>query len=157
MHLENKKMELRLINIKTIKKSFSGDDYGSLSFFESLSDIPFDFKRIYYITGVKAGMVRGFHAHKELKQFIFCPFGKIEMFLKDGDGEKSIILDKPNVGILIDHPVWREMKWLVDNSVLCVIASDYYKEEDYIRDYAEFKMFIQESSNGGKQLWKVSF
>ena len=135
----------RKIEIKTINKSYTGDESGSLSFFESNRDIPFPIKRIYYICGVNAGSLRGFHAHKKLKQFLFCPYGKIELSLEDLNGKTSVILDSPNIGIIIDHPVWREMKWLVDNSVLCVAASDYYLESDYIREYKDFCEYIKEN------------
>ncbi len=34
------------------------------------------------------------------------------------------------------------MLWLQKDSVLCVAASDFYEVDDYIRDYQEFKSFI---------------
>lgn len=140
-----------ILYIKNIDKSFTGDESGELSFFESGLDVPFKFRRIYYISGVKKGVTRGFHAHKRLKQFLFCPYGKIELFLEDESGKELVVLDKPNIGVLIDHPVWREMKWLVDNSVLCVVASDYYSEEDYIRDYDSFIAFILKNKERRKK------
>lgn len=140
-----------IICIKSIDKSFTGDESGSLSFFESGFDVPFEFRRIYYISGVKKGITRGFHAHKHLKQFLFCPYGKIELTLEDENGKELVVLDKPNIGVLIDHPVWREMKWLVDNSVLCVVASDYYSEDDYIRDHDSFISFISKNFERGEK------
>ena len=131
------------IDIKTIEKSFTGEQTGALSFFESLNDIPFEIKRIYYITNVKKGSVRGYHAHKALKQFIFCPYGKIELCLENKYGNESIILSNNSKGVYIDCVTWRTMKWLVDNSVLIVAASDYYDEKDYIRDYKTFKKIIR--------------
>jgi len=122
-----------------------------LSFFETSIDVPFAFKRIYYISGVKKGTIRGFHAHKHLKQFLFCPYGKIELSLEDENGREKVILDKPNIGLLIDHPVWREMKWLVSNSVLCVVASDHYSEDDYIRDYDSFRTLISYNVKRGEK------
>lgn len=125
-----------LINIKTNGKSGSG----MLSFFESKKDIPFDVKRIYYISNVKDGVKRGFHAHKKLGQLLFCPYGEILMILDDGRTKEEILLDSPSKGIVIyDKIIWREMIWIKTNSVLCVAASDYYDESDYIRDYNEFK------------------
>lgn len=127
---------------KIIKvKTFSTVNAGELSFFEANHDFPFEVKRIYYITKVPEGVRRGFHAHKELKQFIFCPYGKIQLVLDDGEKREEILLSDPSVGIMIDRPIWREMLWLEKNSVLCVAASNYYEVSDYIRDYNEFMRY----------------
>ena len=134
------------VKIKTLHKTFFGDETGSLSFFESDKDIPFEFKRVYYISGVKKGGTRGYHAHKTLKQLLFCPYGEIELLLEDETGKESVVLNKPNVGIIIDHPVWRIIKWKINNSVLIVVASDYYSEDDYIRDYDEFNKYLAKKS-----------
>ena len=125
----------KVIKIKTI----STVNTGELSIFESKHDIPFDIKRIYYISKVPEGMRRGFHAHKELKQFLFCPYGRILLTLENETGKEEIELSDPSIGVVIDRPTWREMLWLQKDSVLCVAASEYYKAEDYIRDYDEFK------------------
>ena len=117
---------------------------GMLSFFESGVDIPFEIKRIYYITGVPEGERRGFHAHKELKQLLFCPYGRIQLSLENRWGKQEIELSDPNVGVLIEDVTWREMVWLQKDSVLCVAASDYYSEDDYIRDHGIFEKYIGE-------------
>lgn len=117
-------------------------DAGKLSFFEAEKDFPFPIKRIYYISKVPEGVRRGFHAHKELKQLLFCPYGKIQIILDDGESREEITLSDPSVGIMIDRPMWREMLWLEKDSVLCVAASEYYQVEDYMRDYKEFKEYL---------------
>lgn len=127
----------RIIKIKTIPTVNAGE----LSFFEANHDIPFDVKRIYYISKVPEGVRRGFHAHKELKQLLFCPYGKIQLVIDDGKKREEITLSDPSVGIMIERPIWREMLWLEKDSVLCVAASDYYSTDDYIRDYNEFLKF----------------
>lgn len=128
----------KIINIKTIPTLNAGE----LSFFESVRDIPFEIKRIYYISKVPEGVRRGFHAHKELKQLLFCPYGRIQLILENKQGREEIELSDPSVGVVIDSCTWREMLWLQRDSVLCVAASDYYSVEDYIRDYSEFKEWI---------------
>ena len=128
----------RIIRIKTIPTVNSGE----LSFFESDNDVPFDIKRLYYISKVPEGVRRGFHAHKQLKQLLFCPYGRIQIILENSSSREEIELSDPSVGILIDKPVWREMLWLQNDSVLCVAASQYYDETDYIRNYEEFKDYV---------------
>ena len=134
----------KIISIKTIATVNAGE----LSFFEATHDIPFSINRIYYISKVAEGVRRGFHAHKELKQLLFCPYGAIQLLLDDGAQREEITLNDPSVGVIIDHPVWREMLWLEKDSVLCVAASDYYNPHDYIRNYNEFLSY---RINGGKK------
>lgn len=128
----------KIVSIKTIPTV----DAGQLSFFESNNDIPFEIKRIYYISKVPEGVRRGFHAHKNLKQLLFCPYGRIQLILDDGTNREEITLSDPSIGVLIEKAIWREMLWVEKNSVLCVAASDYYDTEDYIREYQEFLAHI---------------
>ncbi len=130
----------KVISIKTIPTV----DAGELSFFEATHDIPFVIKRIYYISKVPEGVRRGFHAHKELKQVLFCPYGRIQLILENKHGREEIELSDPSVGVVVDCCTWREMLWLQRDSVLCVAASDFYSVEDYIRDYGEFKKWLDE-------------
>ena len=117
---------------------------GYLSYIESLDQIPFEIKRVYYTYETPVNTIRGFHAHIYLEQVAFCPYGKIEILLDSGK-EKSIhLLDSPEKGLYIGNGFWREMKWLKKDSVLCVIASEKYDKDDYIRDYKEFKKMVDE-------------
>ena len=130
----------KIVHIKTIPTVGAGE----LSFFEATHDVPFEFKRMYYISKVPEGTRRGFHAHKKLKQLLFCPYGRIQLILENKHGREEIELSDPSIGVVIEEPTWREMLWLQKDSVLCVAASDYYEVEDYIRDYEEFKKCIGE-------------
>jgi dTDP-4-dehydrorhamnose 3,5-epimerase-like enzyme len=126
----------------TIRSSGESEN-GYLSYFESNIDFPFEIKRVYYIYGVKEGSKRGMHAHKELSQILWCPYGKIEILLDNGVEKKNYMLDSPTKALLIERGFWRVMYWHKDSSVLCVAASDYYNEEDYIRDYSEFLKYFE--------------
>jgi len=129
------------INFQTL-----GDDRGSLVALETGKQIPFDVKRVYYIYGTKEGVARGFHAHKALKQVAVCVSGCCRFILDDGKQRKETMLDSPHQGLLIEGMVWREMHDFSEDCVLMVLASEYYDEADYIRDYGEFKKYIK---NGG--------
>ncbi len=130
----------KIVHIKTIPTVGAGE----LSFFEVAHDISFDIKRIYYITKVPEGVRRGFHAHKKLKQLLFCPYGRIQLILENKNGREEIELSDPSIGVIIEEPTWREMLWLQKDSVLCVAVSEYYEVDDYIRNYDEFKGYINE-------------
>lgn len=127
-------MQCEFIDIRTTETKTKG----FLSFFEGMKDIPFDIKRVYFIYQVPAGTVRGGHAHRDLVQLLFCPYGRIDVILDDGEERCTAVLDRPSKGLIVRDMVWRDMVWREDNSVLVVAASGYYDESDYIRDYNEF-------------------
>ncbi|OAA26945.1 hypothetical protein AT15_06245, partial [Kosmotoga arenicorallina S304] len=127
------------ISIQTIKAK-----EGVLSVIESKNAKLFDFKRIYYIYGVPVGTVRGHHAHKVLKQILVCVYGAIEIMYNDGKKKGYTVLDNPSKGLYVGPGIWHTMKWLKDHSVLLVLASDYYDESDYIRNYDEFIRLVKE-------------
>lgn len=131
------------MTVKTISiKSVTTPGMGTLSFFEAKHDLDFAIKRIYYIHGVPAGTQRGGHAHKKLRQILFCPYGSITIKLDNGKETAEVLLDAPDKGLIVEHNMWRDMIWNQENSVLCVAASEYYDPDDYIRDYDAFKVYV---------------
>jgi len=114
------------------------DERGALVAVESNKSIPFDIKRVYYIFATQAGVSRGFHAHKQLKQVAVCVTGKCRMVLDNGKEKRSVWLDSATQGVLIEDLTWREMHDFSEDCVLLVLASEHYDESDYIRDYDEF-------------------
>jgi dTDP-4-dehydrorhamnose 3,5-epimerase-like enzyme len=115
-----------------------GDARGSLIVLEGGRNVPFDIARLYYIFGAKAGVSRGFHAHRQLTQLAVCVSGSCVMMLDDGREQSRIVLDRPDVAIEIAPMVWHEMHDFSPNCVLAVLASDFYDEADYIRSFEDF-------------------
>ena len=115
---------------------------------EQLRDIPFEIKRIYYIYDTLPDVRRGFHAHKKLKQVLVCTSGKCKILLDDGREKKTVMLDKPTEGLLVTGCIWREMYDFSPGAVLMVLASEYYDEADYIRDYDTFLKCAEENATG---------
>ena len=113
-------------------------DEGYLCFMEENNHIPFEIKRIYYIFDVIKNAVRGRHTHKETKQVLFCLKGSITVILDNGKEKEAVTLNKPNQGLFLDTMMWHEMVAFKEGTLLMVVASDYYKEDDYIRNYEEF-------------------
>lgn len=115
-----------------------GDERGMLVALEEFKDIPFEIKRVYYLYDTKEGVRRGFHAHKSLEQILVCIHGSCRILLDNGEEKKTVSLEKPYEGLYIANSIWREMYDFSPDAVLLVLASDFYREEDYIRDYDEF-------------------
>ena len=135
------------MEIKKYSFQQHGDDRGMLVALEEMKDIPFSIKRIYYIYDTLAGVRRGFHAHKNLKQILVCVKGSCKLHLDNGFETEEVLLDKPYEGVYLDNNIWREMYDFSQDAVLLVLASEYYDEADYIRDYQKFLEFV---NAGGK-------
>ncbi|CZE49297.1 sugar 3,4-ketoisomerase [Campylobacter geochelonis] len=131
----------KLINFKTL-----GDERGSLIAIEKGYNAPFGIKRVYYIFDTKKGVERGFHAHISLKQIAIAVKGSCTFVLDNGKQREEIQLTSPNQGLLIDGLIWREMKYFSDDCVLVVLASEYYDESDYIRNYDKFLEMVKDDS-----------
>lgn len=115
------------------------DDRGSLSFVELRQILDFPIHRVYWLYNLKKD--RGGHAHKNLKQFIFCTHGSVDFVLDDGEHTTTITLDAPNKGLYIIKPLWREITNIKNNPQVIICASENYQESDYIRSYEEFKLW----------------
>lgn len=115
------------------------DSRGSLFPIEANRDIPFAIKRVYFMRDLLPDAPRGFHAHRQLQQVAFCLSGSCSIVLDNGRDTESVEISDPGVGLLIDKLVWHEMHSFSKDCVLMLIASDFYDESDYIRDYENFK------------------
>ena len=114
------------------------DKRGSLIALENLKTVPFEKKRVYDIYDTKPEVDRGGHAHTNLEQILIMMDGACEVLLDNGKEKKSIILNRPDVGLYIGKNMWREMKNFSYGAKLLVLASDFYDEKEYIRSYDEF-------------------
>ncbi|MDR9862863.1 WxcM-like domain-containing protein [Pseudomonas baetica] len=122
-----------------------GDQRGSLVALEPGLNIPFAIKRVYYIYGTLPDVGRGYHAHRRLEQMAICVSGRCKMIIDDGVTRQEQLLDSASKALVIRNMIWREMHDFSDDCVLLVLASEYYDESDYIRDYDQF---IREVNNG---------
>lgn len=121
-----------------------GDKRGKLISLESNKNIPFKINRVYYIYDTLPEEDRGKHAHKDLEQIIIAIDGSCQFVLDDGNKREEVWLNRPDKGLYIGKNMWREMRHFSYGCKLMVLASDYYKPEEYIRDYDEF---LKEAKN----------
>ena len=106
--------------------------------------IPFTIRRVYYMYDTDPAFTRGKHAHKNLEQILLCIHGSCTITLDDGEERKSVRLEQPNIGVYISGATWREMSDFSGDAVLMVLASEFYNEDDYIRDYDTFLAYAKE-------------
>jgi dTDP-4-dehydrorhamnose 3,5-epimerase-like enzyme len=118
------------------------DERGTLIFAESTRQIPFDIKRIYFVKNTSSDSPRGFHAHKTLRQAAICVQGSFKILLDDGQNRVWLESSRPDQITLIEPLVWHELHEISRDCIFVVLASDFYNENDYIRDYGEFVSYL---------------
>lgn len=118
------------------------DPRGNLSFVESARHIPFPIRRVFYIYDVPGGETRGAHAHKDCDIVLIAIAGSLDLRLTDGHEEMTVQLNRSNKGVLVPRGVWNTMCNFTTGTVLLALASAFYEEEDYIRDYDEFIEYV---------------
>ncbi len=134
-------MSLKKCQLIDLPKIF--ESRGNLTFIEGNKNIPFDIKRVYYLYDVPGGSARGGHAHKALHQLIIAMSGSFDVHLDDGVEKKTVHLNRSYFGLYVCPMIWREIDNFSSGSVCLVLASDYYDEEDYYRNYSQFNLSIK--------------
>jgi len=109
---------------------------------ESLKDIPFDVKRVFWTYNVPEGKSRGAHAHKKLRQLLIAVNGSFTVNVDNGKEHQAFILDGPYRALLVEPGEWSSEDFFSENAVCLVLCSDHYDDDDYIRDYDEFKEYV---------------
>ena len=129
----------RIIDLPKIK-----DKRGNLSFIEGENHIPFEIKRLYWIYDVPGGEHRGGHAFREQSEFIVALSGSFDIEIDNGKDIETYRMNRSYYGLFVPKGLWRQMKNFSTNSLALVIASTAFNASDYIRDYKEFKLLVDE-------------
>ncbi len=132
-------MNYKLINMKVF-----GDERGKLISLESNKNIPFEIKRVYWIFDTLPDQDRGMHAHRLVDEIVVAVDGACLFVIDDGKTREKVWLNRPDIGLYISRNMWREMKHFSYGCKLMVLASDYYDEKEYIRNYDDF---LRENKN----------
>lgn len=115
-----------------------GDERGKLVVIEGGQSIPFDIKRIFYIYGSDATVIRGQHANRNSEFVLVNVSGQSKVRITDGTEEFIVELNKPMMGVYIPKMIWKDMYDFSSDSVLLVLASTHYDAKEYIRDYNDY-------------------
>ena len=115
------------------------DPRGNLSFFENNSQLPFEIRRTYWLYDVPGGELRGSHAFRLADEFIIALSGSFDVVLNDGVRESKYTLNRSYYGLYVPNLIWRRIENFSTNSVALIVSSILYDENDYIREFDEFK------------------
>jgi dTDP-4-dehydrorhamnose 3,5-epimerase-like enzyme len=125
-------------NLKILKTEKIKHKNGFLVFFQKSKNVKFNFKRMFFVRANR-GQIRGNHAHKNCIQLLNCPIGMVQVICEDRNRKKYIFkLDEPNKYLIIPNKIWSVQKYLKKNTILNVLCSEKFKENDYIRKYKDF-------------------
>lgn len=119
------------------------DARGSLGVLEGTA-LPFDIQRVYYLYDVPIGAVRGEHGHKRLHQLMICMHGQTEITLNDGVRQYPFILSGPSQVLYVPPGLWRRLRFVMPETVVCVLASRRYEPDDYIYEYEDFLSWVRQ-------------
>jgi dTDP-4-dehydrorhamnose 3,5-epimerase-like enzyme len=125
--------DCQLIDLQKIS-----DPRGNLTFVEGGRHVPFEIRRVYYLYDVPGGATRAAHGHRALHQLMVAMSGSFDVSLDDGREKRRFHLNRSYVGLYIPPMIWRDLDNFSSGSVCMVLASEYYDEADYFRDYDQF-------------------
>ena len=129
-----------------IKLESFGDHRGAITVSDGFPVDGHDLSRAYWMTDLKSGEPRGFHAHKSLWQVAICPVGRCEVVLDDGSSRERLYLEGAQNAVIFPPMVWHELYNFSDDCCVLVLASASFDETDYIRDYEQFLAMLDSQS-----------
>ena len=116
------------------------DDRGELVALYS-NEFDFDWKRCFILKNCKEGSVRGNHGHRRENQIMLVLKGSIEIESDNGKTKEVTVL-KENQYILLPHLTWNTFEFLEEGTSVLVLGSEDFDEDEYIRDYEEFRSLV---------------
>jgi hypothetical protein len=114
---------------------------GNITPVENHKNIPFKVRRIYFLYDIPGGESRGAHGHRELEQLIIAASGSFDVTIDDGQNKKTVQLNRPYFGLHVKPGIWRDLSNFSSGAICLVLASHLYTEDDYLRQYDQFKSF----------------
>ncbi len=119
------------------------DTEGNLTFIYENIHVPFPINRVFYSYDIPGGEDRGAHAHKRCHQFLIAASGSFEVALDDGNSKRTVVLNRPYFGLHIPPGIWAAEQGFSSGSICLVLASENYNEDDYIRNYEDYKKYLK--------------
>ena len=140
---------MNLNGVQMLEFPQHGDERGHLVVVEGMKDIPFEIKRMFYIYGSDANVVRGRHANRKSEFVMINVAGQSKVRVDDGRGNEAVFsINRPHTGLYLPKMIWKDMYDFSADSVLLVIASTHYNGKEYIRSYEDYVKIMEEESNG---------
>jgi hypothetical protein len=133
-------MKPKIINFPKIQ-----DPRGNLTFLQNPSQIPFEIKRTFWTYDVPGGEMRGGHAYDIQKEIIIALSGSFDVVITNLDGTtEKYSLNRSYYGLYLPARTWRHIENFSTNALALHISSEMFSQNDYIRDFEDFKKLSNE-------------
>jgi len=118
---------------KLIELGRAADERGTLApfYFDQMPFIP---RRAFVVNNVPVGTTRGQHALRVGTQMLVCVHGRIDVLMRYGTTEASVIMTRDSGGLLLGCGVWAQQTYVTDGSSLLVFCSSPFDPAAYIRN-----------------------
>lgn len=101
--------------------------------------LPFTVQRVFWTYYTPDNILRGRHAHRATEHVLLAVAGRMVVTLEHANGVLEVFrLENPHVGLYVPPNVWHTMQYS-PGAVQLALASQPFAEDDYIREYEEFK------------------
>jgi hypothetical protein len=101
--------------------------------------LPFAICRVFWTYFTPDNILHGRHAHRATEHVLLAVAGRIIVTTESIAGSLQVFcLDSPHVGLYIPPSVWHTMQYSL-GAVQLALVSQAFSEEDYLRNYSEFK------------------
>ena len=130
--------------VSLIQLPHNVDERGHLFFLEGNVHIPFDVRRVFWISDVPHGKTRGGHAHWTCHEVVFPVTGRFIIEVDDGTCCASVTMDNPSQGLVIPAGVWCELKNFSEGTVCVVVASEPYDATGYVHNRDEWRKIVRD-------------
>jgi dTDP-4-dehydrorhamnose 3,5-epimerase-like enzyme len=133
--------EVRWIELPNVE-----DHRGVLTAMQAGLDVPFEFRRVFFLHGVTAA--RGGHAHRTSRQFLVPVSGRFRVTVSDGDDSATYELTDPHRGLYVPPLIWVDLDEFADGAVCLVLTDTRFDEAEYVRDRDAFVDVARTSRSG---------
>ena len=140
--------ESKVVGVRLIELNVIAGDSGMLVVGQHPEQLAFAAKRIFTLSQIPAGEVRGTHAHRQCEQFLVCQRGSVTAVVDDGVSREEHVLDRPSLGLYMPALTWGTQYRYSADAILLVLASEPYDADDYIHDYDEFIGLVSPRRSG---------
>lgn len=121
------------------------DPRGNLTFLQYPHQIPFEIQRTFWTYDVPGGEIRGGHAYNKQQEVIIALSGSFDVVLTNSDGSlDKFSLNRSYYGLYLPPKTWRHIENFSTNALALHISSEVFSTEDYIRDFEDFKILLNE-------------
>ncbi len=98
-------------------------------------------RRVFTVTNVPAGGMRGNHAHRDCTQVVVCLRGRVSVQVDDGRSTVTVELASADQALSIPPGLWNRLIFDGPDTVIAVFCDQPYTESDYLRDRAGYEAF----------------